>query len=73
MGPKFPLLEKTYFSKVLKPYTGGEIGIRTLGTVTGTPHFECGAFDHSAISPQIQEAGHYRKNGAPLRQSGAIN
>jgi hypothetical protein len=52
---------------------GGEIGIRTLGTVTGTPHFECGAFDHSAISPQIQEAGHYRKIGAPLRQSGAIN
>ncbi len=32
---------------------GGEIGIRTLGTVTGTPHFECGAFDHSAISPQF--------------------
>jgi hypothetical protein len=32
---------------------GGEIGIRTLGTVTGTPHFECGAFDHSAISPHV--------------------
>ncbi len=31
---------------------GGEAGIRTLGTVTGTPHFECGAFDHSATSPQ---------------------
>jgi hypothetical protein len=31
--------------------SGGEIGIRTLGTLTGTPHFECGAFDHSAISP----------------------
>ena len=31
---------------------GGEAGIRTLGTLTGTPHFECGAFDHSATSPQ---------------------
>jgi hypothetical protein len=35
---------------------GGEIGIRTLGTVTGTPHFECGAFDHSAISPHVKKA-----------------
>ena len=32
--------------------SGGEGGIRTLGTVAGTPHFECGAFDHSATSPQ---------------------
>lgn len=39
---------------------GGEIGIRTLGTVTGTPHFECGAFDHSAISPQIIRTGRCR-------------
>lgn len=32
---------------------GGEAGIRTLGTLAGTPHFECGAFDHSATSPLI--------------------
>ena len=31
---------------------GGEGGIRTHGTVTRTPHFECGAFDHSATSPR---------------------
>jgi hypothetical protein len=37
---------------------GGEIGIRTLGTLTGTPHFECGAFDHSAISPLIRKREH---------------
>ena len=30
---------------------GGEGGIRTHGTVAGTPHFECGAFDLSATSP----------------------
>jgi len=30
---------------------GGEAGIRTLDTVTRMPHFECGAFDHSATSP----------------------
>ena len=32
--------------------SGGEGGIRTLGTVARTPHFECGAFDHSATSPE---------------------
>jgi hypothetical protein len=47
---------------------GGEGGIRTHGTVARTPHFECGAFDHSATSPLEQafadrsrllvEAGH---------------
>ncbi len=30
---------------------GGEGGIRTHGTLASTPHFECGAFDHSATSP----------------------
>ena len=30
---------------------GGEGGIRTPVTLTGKPHFECGAFDHSATSP----------------------
>ena len=33
---------------------GGEGGIRTHGTVARTPHFECGAFDHSATSPLEQ-------------------
>ena len=31
---------------------GGEGGIRTHVTVARKPHFECGAFDHSATSPQ---------------------
>ena len=31
---------------------GGETGIRTLGTVTRSPHFECGPIDHSGISPK---------------------
>ena len=35
---------------------GGEGGIRTHGTVSGTPHFECGAFDHSATSPRDETA-----------------
>ena len=29
----------------------GETGIRTLGTVARSPHFECGPIDHSGISP----------------------
>src|SRR5687768_10611828 len=30
---------------------GGQGGIRTPGTVARTPHFECGAFNHSATCP----------------------
>ena len=32
--------------------TGGQGGIRTLGTVARTPHFECGAFNHSTTCPR---------------------
>lgn len=32
---------------------GGEGGIRTHDTLAGMPHFECGAFDHSATSPDV--------------------
>ncbi len=32
-------------------WSGGEGGIRTHDTVARMPHFECGAFDHSATSP----------------------
>ena len=35
----------------LHPLCGGERGIRTPGTVARSPHFECGPFDHSGISP----------------------
>src|ERR1700675_3792641 len=31
--------------------TGGEGGIRTPDRLAPMPHFECGAFDHSATSP----------------------
>ena len=31
--------------------SGGEGGIRTPGPLARTPHFECGAIDHSATSP----------------------
>ena len=30
---------------------GGEAGIRTLGTLASTSHFECDPFDHSGTSP----------------------
>src|SRR5262249_16621843 len=36
---------------------GGEGGIRTPDTVTRMPHFECGAFNHSATSPWPRSAG----------------
>src|ERR1700733_3197470 len=34
--------------------SGGEGGIRTPDTVARMPHFECGAFNHSATSPGEQ-------------------
>jgi hypothetical protein len=37
--------------KYLILFVGGEGGIRTPDTVARMPHFECGAFDHSATSP----------------------
>ena len=31
----------------------GKTGIRTLGTVARSPHFECGPIDHSGIFPSL--------------------
>ncbi len=39
-------------TKLLISLDGGEGGIRTPDTVARMPHFECGAFNHSATSPQ---------------------
>ena len=39
--------------KNLGKKNGGERGIRTLGGVAPSPHFQCGAFDHSTISPMF--------------------
>lgn len=33
------------------PFYSGKTGIRTLGTVARSPHFECGPIDHSGIFP----------------------
>ncbi len=51
-------------------WIGGEGGIRTHGTRKGTPHFECGAFDHSATSPFYGGRARARKLAAkaPLRK-----
>src|SRR3954465_5663575 len=45
--------------------SGGEGGIRTPDGLAPMPHFECGAFNHSATSPQ-RPAGSRRSNGAWL-------
>ena len=34
----------------------GKRGIRTLGTVARSPHFECGPFDHSGIFPYSSQS-----------------
>ena len=50
-------------------FFGGEGGIRTHGTVARTPHFECGAFDHSATSPLGVRAG---RANADADRTGAL-
>jgi hypothetical protein len=49
---------KMFLSKMLRNISTyqfillrGKRGIRTPGTVTRSPHFECGPFDHSGIFP----------------------
>ncbi len=37
----------------------GEGEIRTLETLASLPHFECGAFDHSATSPVAEIVAEY--------------
>ena len=37
--------------QMISMMVGGEGGIRTPGALARTPHFECGAIDHSATSP----------------------
>jgi hypothetical protein len=44
-------------SKDLTADTGGEGEIRTPDTVARMPHFECGAFNHSATSPHAEVGG----------------
>ena len=53
----FPYKKETGFACIqIKPVKkshvyGGKAGIRTLGTVARSPHFECGPIDHSGTFP----------------------
>lgn len=56
--------------------SGGRGGIRTHGTLAGTPHFECGAFNHSTTRPTQQphppfggEAARKLAYGAAVRKA----
>src|SRR5262249_39862431 len=42
---------------------GGEGGIRTPDTLASMPHFECGAFNHSATSPEPETGLCKARNG----------
>jgi hypothetical protein len=55
----------TYLSGPDKKRSGGEGGIRTPDRLAPMPHFECGAFDHSATSPR-------RHNGRLRPRSGGV-
>ena len=59
------------FANNCEDRTGGEGGIRTPDTLASMPHFECGAFNHSATSPEpesglkrLRTDGRYVTKGA---------
>ena len=47
----FLIKKETYLQASFLFIICGKRGIRTPGTVTRTPHFECGPIDHSGIFP----------------------
>src|SRR3954470_10745751 len=49
-------------------YRGGEGGIRTPDRLAPMPHFECGAFDHSATSPGANSGDSSPAVGASSRR-----
>jgi hypothetical protein len=49
-----------------KQLPGGEGGIRTPDTLASMPHFECGAFNHSATSPEPETGLKRPLNGRAL-------
>ena len=51
MGPSGLQVRKKPRMDTQRGCSGGEGGIRTLGSVATTPDFESGTFDHSATSP----------------------
>src|ERR1043166_4372521 len=51
------------FSRKIRRLAGGEGAIPTPDTVTRMPHFECGAFNHSATSPAARSAREYLAKG----------
>jgi hypothetical protein len=59
---------------MISMHIGGEGGIRTPDTVARMPHFECGAFDHSATSPAcslVAPALNMRGAGAQVETKGS--
>jgi hypothetical protein len=49
-------LECQFYQRLQRVIGGGEGGIRTLDTLASMPHFECGAFNRSATSPEAYGA-----------------
>lgn len=52
IGHGLPTREKAPVCPANFSLDGGEGGIRTPDTLASMPHFECGAFNHSATSPE---------------------
>src|SRR5437773_3175524 len=61
---------KMFYIRYLGEYYGGEGGIRTPDTVARMPHFECGAFNHSATSPSGAECGETPRRGRSISEGG---
>src|SRR5882757_3949214 len=56
--------------KPVRAKGGGEGGIRTPDRLAPMPHFECGAFDHSATSPGAMTGDSHPRSGRVLGEDG---
>src|SRR5829696_6000201 len=54
-------------------FRGGEGGIRTPDRLAPMPHFECGAFDHSATSPGAMTGRFGPRSGRVLGEEGGAD
>jgi hypothetical protein len=77
-GRTSALSQKYFYYQLLGSlFRGGEGGIRTPDRLAPMPHFECGAFNHSATSPGANrgeaalQVGASSRRGRRARQGGA--
>ncbi len=67
LGMSWPRVVNVHTLSTCQHSTNGAGGIRTLGAVTRTPHFQCGPLSRSDTAPKHKRIGKRRGNRLPPR------